>query len=182
MTIVLNLVYWVANGFLVVIFFLTDHLATVLLLPAAAAFVYITPSAQRSWALGASSLALAASLVAPAPVPVFLVVVALVSAAALFLEHYNRPAAHWNVVRSVALYSLAGLGFTLWQDLHVMDTLQSDSMMVQGATYLNAIIGIAMYVFPLGIVVLLAQSVLAHPPLGKPEDILNQVRTRGKGR
>jgi len=84
MTILLNILYWVVNGFLVAIFFMTDHLATVLLLPAAAAFVYITPAAQRSWALGASSLALAASLVAPAPVPVFLVVVALVSAAALF--------------------------------------------------------------------------------------------------
>ena len=182
MTIVLNVLYWCVNGFLVVIFFLTDHLATVLLLPAAAAFVYVTPSAQRSWALGASSLALAASLIAPAPVPVFLVVVAFISTVALYLEHYNRPAAHWNVVRSVALYSLAGLGFTLWRDLHVMDTLQTDSMMVQGATYLNAIIGIAMYVFPLGIVVLLAQSILAHPPVGKPEDILNQVRTRGKDR
>jgi hypothetical protein len=182
MSAVLNALYWVVNGFLVIIFFLADHLATVLLLPAAAAFVFITPAAQRSWALGASGLALAASLIAPAPVPVFLVVVALVSAVALYLEHYNRPAAQWNVVRGVSLYSLAGLGFALWRGSHVMDAIQTDSIMVQGATYLNAIIGIAMYVFPLGIVVLLAQSVLAHPPVGKPEDILNQIRTRGKDR
>jgi hypothetical protein len=177
-----NALTWIVNGFLVIVFFLADHLAIVLLLPAAAAFVVITPAAQRIWAFGASGLALAASLVAPAPVPVFLVVVALVSAAALSLEHYNRPAAHWNIVRSVSLYSLAGLGFAVWQGLHLMDTIQADSMMEQGATYLNAIIGIAMYVLPLGIVVLLAQSVLAHPPVGKPEDILNQVRTRGKER
>jgi uncharacterized membrane protein len=114
-----NAPIWVANGFLVIVFFLADHSATTILLPAAAAFVYLTTAAQRSWALGASSLVLAASLIAPAPVPVFLVVVALVSAVSLYLEHYNRPAAHWNIVRSVSLYSLAGLGYALWTSLHV---------------------------------------------------------------
>ena len=182
MTIILNVVYWIVNGFLVVVFFLADHLATVLLLPAAAVFVYITTFGPAVLGARCKQPGIGSQSVAPAPVPVFLVVVALVSAAALYLEHYNRPAAHWNIVRSVSLYSLAGLGFTIWQNMHVMDTLQTDPMMVQGATYLNAIIGIAMYVFPFGIVVLLAQSVLAHPPLGKPEDILNQVRTRGKDR
>jgi hypothetical protein len=182
MTPILNTLTWIVNGFLVIVFFLTDRLATVLILGAAGAFVFVAPSAQRPWAIGASVLAITASLIAPAPVPVFLVVVALVSAAALYLEHYNRPAALWNVVRGVSLYSLAGLGYALWKGLHVMDRVQGDSMMVQGANYVNAIIGIAMYVFPLGIVVLLAQSVLAHPPVGKPEDILNQVRTRGKDR
>ena len=177
-----NALIWIANGFLVIVFFLADHLATLLLLPPAAVFVYITTPAQRPWALGASGLALAASLIAPEPVPVFLVVVALVSAIALLLEHYNRPAAHWNIVRSVALYGLMGLGYAVWTGLHVSETLQANPMMAQGATYLDAIVGIAMYVFPLGIVVLLAQSVLAHPPVGKPEDLLTQVRTRGKDR
>jgi len=182
MTIILNALLWIANGFLVIVFFLTDHMATVLLLPAAGVFVYITTPAQRAWALGASGLALAASLIAPEPVPVFLVVVAVISAIALYLEHYNRPAAHWNIVRSLSLYSLAGLGYALWKGLGVSDTIQTDPMMTQGATYLNAIIGIAMYIIPLGIVVLLVQSVLAHPPVGKPEDILTQIRTRGKDR
>ena len=59
MTIILNTLLWIANGFLVIVFFLTDHLATLLLLPAAAVFVYITtpararplaPSAQGRWA------------------------------------------------------------------------------------------------------------------------------------
>ncbi len=182
MTPVLNAACWVVNGLLVIVFFLADHLATLLLIPAAAAFVVITPPSQRSWALGASGLAFAASLIAPEPVPVFLVVVALVSAAALYLEHYNRPAAHWNIVRSVSLYSLAGLGFALWKGLDVADTIQADPLMAQGATYLNALVGIAIYVIPLGIVVLLAQSALAHPPVGKPEELLTWVRTRGKGR
>jgi hypothetical protein len=182
MTLLSNAPIWVANGFLVIVFFLADHSATAVLLPVAAAFVYITTAAQRPWAIGASSLALAASLIAPAPVPVFLMVVALVSAVSLYLEHYNRPAAHWNIVRSVSLYSLAGLGYALWTGLKVPDTLQGDPMMAQGATYLDALVGIAMYVIPLGIVALLAQSVLAHPPVGKPEDLLTQIRTRGKDR
>ena len=114
--------------------------------------------------------------------PLFLVVVALASAAALFLEHYNRPAVHWNIVRGVSLYSLAGLGYALWRRLDVMDTIQADPMMTQGATYLNAVIGIAMYVLPLGLVVLLAQSILAHPPVGRPDEILTTIRTRGKER
>jgi hypothetical protein len=62
------------------------------------------------------------------------------------------------------------------------NSIQADPMMAQGATYLDALVGIAMYVIPLGIVALLAQSVLAHPPVGKPEDLLTQIRTRGKDR
>jgi len=182
MTAFLNVMVWIVNGFLVIAFFLVDHLATVILLPAAITFALITPTAQRAWSVGAGLLAILASLAAPAPVPLFLIVVALVSAAALSLEHYNRPAAHWNVVRSIIGYSLAGLGFALWKGLGLVDRVQGDSMMVQGANYLNTIIGIAMYVIPLGIVVLLVQSAIAHPPVGTPENILNQVRTRGKQR
>jgi len=182
MTSLLNALIWIANGLLVLAFFLVDHLATVLLLPAAAAFLWIMPAPQRGWALGTSLLAIAASLIAPSPVPVFLGAVALVSAAALYLEHYNRPAVLWNIVRSVSGYSLVGLGYTFWHGLHVTDSIQSDPLTTQGATYLNAIISIAMYVIPLGIMVLLVQSVLAHPPVGKPDDLINQVRTRGKER
>ncbi len=181
MTAIYDALIWVLNGFLVIIFFLVERLATVLLLPAATAFVMITPVAQRGWAIGAGTLALAASLISPAPVPIFLGVIALVSAVAFYLEQYNRPAMLWNIVRSVSLYSLAGLGYTLWQGLRLTDSIQSDVMTSQGATYINAIVGIAMYVIPLGVVVLLAQSVLAHPPVGRPDQIITNVRTRGKG-
>ena len=182
MTAIFDVLIWISNGILVIGFFLVDHLATLLLLPAATAFVFVVPAAQRGWAIGAGTLATTASLLAPSPVPLFLGVIALASAASLSLEHYNRPAALWNIVRSISLYSLAGLGYALWRGMRVMDTIQSDVMTSQGATYLNAIIGIAMYVFPLGIVVLLAQSVLAHPPIGRPETIISNVRTRGKER
>ncbi len=180
MTGFLNVLIWIINGFLVILFFLVDHLASVLLIPTAVWFVSFTPAAQRGWAVGAGVLAIAASLVAPPPVPIFLAVIALASVVALTLEHYNRPAVLWNIVRSVSLYSLAGLGYTLWRSLRVSDSIQGDVMTSQGAVYLNAIIGIAMYAIPLGIVVLLAQSVLAHPPVGHPEQIITNVRTRGK--
>jgi hypothetical protein len=62
-----NALIWIANGFLVIVFFLADHLATLLLLPPAAVFVYITTPAQRPWALGASGLALAASTTTARP-------------------------------------------------------------------------------------------------------------------
>ncbi len=55
-------------------------------------------------------------------------------------------------------------------------------MMAQGAGYLNAIIGIAMYVIPLGFLAMVAQSVWAHPPtIGNPTDLITKVRTRGGG-
>ncbi len=182
MTGLLNVLTWIINGFLVSLFFLMDRLPSVLLVPAATWFVMFTPAAQRGWAIGASVLAMAASLVAPPPVPIFLAVIALASVVALTLEHYNRPAALWNIVRSVSLYSLAGLGYTLWRSLGVSDSIQGDAMTSEGVTYLNAIIAIAMYVIPLGIVALLAQSVLAHPPVGRPDQIITTVRTRGKDR
>jgi hypothetical protein len=51
----------------------------------------------------------------------------------------------------------------------------------QRATCLNAIIGIAMYVIPLGFLAMLAQSIWAHPPgPGSPEQLITKVRRRGK--
>ncbi len=62
------------------------------------------------------------------------------------------------------------------------ESVLSDPMMAQGAGYLNAIIGIAMYVIPLGFLAMVAQSVWAHPPtIGNPTDLITKVRTRGGG-
>ncbi|MFM8426397.1 MAG: hypothetical protein ACKOBL_14610, partial [Chloroflexota bacterium] len=59
--------------------------------------------------------------------------------------------------------------------------LVSDPAMVQGVNYLNMLIGIALYVFPLGFMGWVAQSIWAHPPApGAPEDLISAVRSRGK--
>jgi hypothetical protein len=54
-------------------------------------------------------------------------------------------------------------------------------MMSQGAGYLNALIGIGMYVIPLGWLAMLTQSIWAHPPAqGTPDALITTIRTRGK--
>ena len=84
------------------------------------------------------------------------------------------------MIRGLALYALAGLGFTLYRDLGLGESVLADPMMAQGANYLNAIIGIAMYVIPLGFLGMLAQAIWAHPPTpGTPSDLITKVRTRG---
>jgi hypothetical protein len=53
--------------------------------------------------------------------------------------------------------------------------------MAQGVTDLNMLIGIALYVFPIGFMGWVAQSIWAHPPApAAPEDLISAVRSRGK--
>ena len=173
---------WAINGFLVIIYLAVEHVATILLFGSAAAFVAYTPKEQRAWATGSSALAITSSLIGSFPVPLFLLVISLAGWAGQWLEQYNKPSQRWNTIRAQALYSLAGLGYTAYQNLGWANALTSDPSMAQGAGYINTILAIAMYVMPLGFLVMLAQSIWAHPPApGKPHEIITAVRTRGKG-
>jgi hypothetical protein len=171
---------WIVNGFLAILYSLIDHWTALAFLAAVTAFIVMASTEQRRWALGAGLLSIAASLVAPSPVPLFLLVMILGGWTAVVLEKYNPPAQRWNVIRGLALYALAGLGFTLYRDLGLGESVLADPMMSQGANYLNAIIGIAMYVIPIGFLGMLAQSIWAHPPApGTPSDLITKIRTRG---
>ena len=171
---------WIVNGFLAILYSLVDHLTALLFVAAITAFIITTSKEQRMWALGSGLLSIAGSLLAPSPVPLFLLVMILGGWTVVALEKYNPSAQRWNVVRGLALYALAGLGFTLYRELGLGESVLADPMMSQGANYLNAIIGIAMYVIPLGFLGMLAQSIWAHPPApGTPSDLITKVRTRG---
>jgi hypothetical protein len=175
-------VIWVINGVLASAYYAVDHLLAIALMVTVTLFVARTPREQRVWAAGSSALAVAATLFAPVPVPQFLLVMCLAGWLAQWLEQYNKPAQRWNTIRGQALYALAGLGFAAYRGLGLGNAVASDPMMAQGASYLNAIIGIAMYVIPLGFLAMLAQSIWAHPPApGTPEQIITKVRTRGQG-
>jgi len=174
-------VVWAVNGLLVIVYYAVDHALAIALAVAVAFFVAYTPNEQKGWAAGSSMLAIAASLLSPAPVPLFLLVMSLAGWIGQWLEQYNRPAQRWNTIRGQALYALAGLGFAAYRGFGLGEAVASDPMMAQGATYLNAIIGIAMYVIPLGFLAMLAQSIWAHPPgPSSPEGLITKVRTRGK--
>lgn len=174
-----SLIVWVINGVLALLYFSLDHLITIALAVAAGWFALAAPSEQRPWALASAALSVLASLLAPPPVPVFLLAISLGGWAGLALEQYNRPAQRWNVIRAQALYALAGSGFALYRSLGLGEAIAADPSMAQGAGYLNALLGIAMYVLPIGFLALLAQSVWAHPPApGTPEELIRKVRTR----
>ena len=173
---------WIVNGLLAIVYSLIDHLTALAFVVAMVGFIVATSREQRTWAVGAGVLSIAASLLAPSPVPLFLLVMILGGWAAVVLERYNQSAQRWNIIRGLALYALAGIGFTLYRNLGLGESVLSDPMMAQGAGYLNAIIGIAMYVIPLGFLAMLAQSIWAHPPaLGTPSNLITKVRTRGGG-
>jgi hypothetical protein len=109
-----------------------------------------------------------------------MLVMAVAGGLASYLERFNASAVHWNTLRGLALYSLAGLGFTAFQDL--MSRTESSLLLQQGQAYLSAIAAFAMYLIPLGFLALLAQTLLAHPPVsGSPAELIHTIRSRGKG-
>ena len=174
-------VIWTINGLLVLGYYGADHILTLALAVAAPLFVASTPREQRAWAMASEAMAILASLAAPAPVPLFLLVMSLAGWIGQWLEQYNRPAQHWNTIRGLALYALAGLGFSMYRSFGLGSSIANDPMLAQGATYLNVIIGIAMYVIPLGYLAMLAQSIWALPPApGTPGQLITKIRTRGK--
>ncbi len=181
-TLVTTRLIWTVNGLLAILYALIDHLTALAFAVAVVAFVITTPREQRAWAMGAGVLSVVACLIAPSPVPLFLLVMILGGWTAVMLEQYNGPAQRWNVIRGLALYALAGVGFTLYRNLGLGESVLADPMMAQGAGYLNAIIGIAMYVIPLGFLAMTAQSIWAHPPApGTPSDLITKIRTRSGG-
>ena len=173
---------WTLNGLLVALFSIADHLPTLILLLSSGAFLWLSPNEQRSWAMGAGVLAVVASGIAPSPAPIFLLVMSLGGWVALYLENYNRPALRWNIIRGISLYAVASLGFTLYRGAGMAQTMASDPQMAQGGVYINSLVGIVMYAIPLGFLVMLAQSIWAHPPApgGRPAQLIGTIRTRGK--
>jgi hypothetical protein len=174
-------IVWTINGFLVIVYYAADRAETILLAVTAISFAIYTAREQKVWAVGSSVMAILTSLLAPAPVPLFLLIMSLAGWAGQWLEQYNRPAQHWNTIRGQALYALAGLGFALYRNFGLGSSIASDPLMSQGAGYLNALIGISMYVIPLGWLAMLTQSIWAHPPAqGTPDALITTIRTRGK--
>jgi hypothetical protein len=172
---------WTVNGFLVIVYYAAEHIQTLVLAAATLLFVNYTAQEQRVWAAGSGVFAILASLIAPAPVPLFLLIMSLAGWAGQWLEQYNKPANHWNTIRGQALYATAGLGFAFYRNFGLGASIASDPMMSQGAGYLNALIGIGMYVIPLGWLAMLMQSIWAHPPAqGTPDALITTIRTRGK--
>ena len=167
---------WIANGFFVLLFFLADHLASIGLLASCGYFAYTCPPETRSWAAGVGLLALAISALSPSPIPLMLLALSLGGWVVLTLEQYSRSGRRWDILKGLGIYSGIGGLYTIYCLF-----LQNQLNVSQGAGYINAIVTILTYVWPVGTLGFWLQAIFAHPPgLGKPEDLIAQVRTRGK--
>jgi hypothetical protein len=173
---------WVVNGFLTVIFFSAGQFHSILLAVSSIFFVMTAPMEQKTWTIAAAILSLLASLVTPAPAPLFLLVMSAMGWAALYIEKYNRISQRWTAVKGQSLYALLSMGYALWRGLDLGSvSVASDPAMAQGMNYLNMLIGIALYVFPIGFMGWVAQSIWAHPPApASPEPLISAGRSRGK--
>ena len=174
---------WVLNGFLLVVYVLLARWTAVILIAPLVWLCISTESSRRTWMIVASGLALLCTLLAPTMMGVWLILMAWGSLIALRLEKFNPAMLRWRIAGGLAAYALVGLGFLLYQLLTPV-LADPSGFFAQGQGYLNVIIGIAVYVLPLGFIGMLVQAIWVHPPIeGRtPEDMLYQVRTRGHER
>ena len=170
---------WLLNGLLVLAYLAADHLLVLLLLPVLIWLVGNAPAEQRPRQILIGGLALITALLAPPPIPLLLLAMAVAGAAALPFEHFNRPALRWTIARGLGLYSLIGLAFLIYQTWLAGQPAGGDTLLERGQTYVSALAGIAVYAFPLGFLGYLAQKVWLHPPTARePGDLITGVRTR----
>ena len=172
--------YYLLNGFLALLWLLVDHILLALLIAPLAWLSYTAPDEQRSWTLVSSGLAILASAVAPSPVPLLMLVMAAAGLLATRLEQFNAAAARWNTVRGVALYGLAALAFTIYQDVAARPS--DSSLLMQGPGYLSALAAFAISLIPLSFLAILAQTLWSRPPApGKTAVMSSAIRSRIKG-
>ncbi|HFC08858.1 MAG TPA: hypothetical protein ENJ54_03215 [Chloroflexi bacterium] len=167
---------WVLNGFLVSLYVLAAHIAVLLAVAAAFYVSTVVPQEQRRHALAAATLASLGVLFSPPMLAFMVAAMSAVGAVAVRVERYNPYTLSWRMVGALGLYGMMLLGFALYTALGGFHSAEL------GASYLDAIIKIAVYAYPLGFLALAAQALWVHPPMpgGRPEDLVTTVRTRGK--
>lgn len=171
---------WALNGLLAVIYLIAEHLIGVSLIYPLTWLIIHTPKSQQGWMLAVAGMGLFCAIFSPIVVGIWLLLMALGSMVALHLEKFNPDNLRWRVVSGIGLYSLMGAGLVIYQHISPFLAGQNE-VFAQGQGYLDILISIAIYIGPLGFLGLLAQAVFAHPPLeGTPDEIIYNVRTRGK--
>ncbi|MBN1812923.1 MAG: hypothetical protein JXA14_13900 [Anaerolineae bacterium] len=197
---------WLANGALVTLFFLADH---VLPLLAAPAFFLLaaggprlrgayrpapTPPAQRPYVLTVAVLGLLATTLIPIPIPILVLLMTWGGVIAVAAEPFNPDGLRWRVIGGLTIYTLAALGWTAysvyvarlspqaWANLFASD--EAAATIAQGRSFLNTISTWGLWgVMPIGYFSLLLQAFLTHPPLPggrEPGALMHTVRSGGQ--
>jgi len=183
---------WIANGGLVVIFWLVDHILLLAAIPSFYLLVVQARQEQRLYALAAGGLSLFVSLLVPPPIPLIILVMAWAGVAAIRVDRFNPDSLRWRVVGGLALYAVAALGWTAysayvaglsgeqWGALFAAD--EAAATIAQGRSFLSTISVWGLWIIvPLGYFSLLLQGIFVHAPLAaSPEKIIQTVRARGE--
>jgi hypothetical protein len=183
---------WIANGGLVVIFWLVDHILLLAAIPSFYLLIVQARQEQRLYALAAGGLSLFVSLLVPPPIPLIILVMAWAGVAAIRVDRFNPDSLRWRVVGGLALYAVAALGWTAysayvaglsgeqWGALFAAD--EAAATIAQGRSFLGTISVWGLWIIvPLGYFSLLLQGIFVHAPLAaSPEKIIQTVRARGE--
>ena len=182
---------WLANGLLAVIYVALSRVFILLLVFPLAYLVGWAPAEHRPWIVAAGVLALAAAAFVPPPVPLLLTLLASAGALAVRLDHFNPKALRWRASGGLALYALAGLGFSgyaaytsridsnAWAGLVAGG--EAAAIVGQGRAFLSTLAVWGLWVIlPVGYLALLLQSIFVHPPTSaSPAAMIHAVRGRG---
>ncbi|MBI3960485.1 MAG: hypothetical protein HY328_16870 [Chloroflexi bacterium] len=188
-----HIVLYTTNGALATLYIAWEHGTALVTLACFLWFLRGTPEGQRTWIAGAGGLAVVAALFAPPPVPVLLAGMAALGAGAVALDRFQPDALRWRVVGVLALYAAGALGYlgysrylagvdaAAWAEA-IGGQEQAQNTLAQGQAFLNTLATWGLWlILPLGYLSLLAQGLLAHPPLGeRPAETIARVRTRGR--
>ena len=199
---------WELNGLLALLYTAWAHVAALIAASAWVALLWWTPpgrrgqtvlhdqfSGQRSWLLAVAALVVLAAFAAKPPAPALLAAMTVAGALAVTLDRFNPDGLRWRVAGGLALYALAAsayLGYGAYLDgLDAMAWAEAlggqgeaAATLAQGRAFISTLATWGLWlILPLAFFSLLAQGLLAHPPLGStPEQVITAVRTRGQSR
>ena len=186
-----HLLIYEANGFLVLSYVLWEHLAGIAVLACFGLLMARASAGQRAWTLTAGVLALLAAFCTDSPAPFLLAAMSLAGAGAVLLERFNPDALRWRITGGLVLYALAalahlgyasylaGVDAAAWAQA-IGGQEEATLALAQGRAFVETLATWGLWlILPLGYFSLLAQVLLAHPPLSaRPDAIITAVRTR----
>ena len=101
------------------------------------------------------------------------------SIVAIRLDQFHPAQSAWKFVYGAVGYSLVGGGYLLFNDFFTQGTTM-DGFLLQGQNYLGVLVGVLMYLFPIGYIALLFKDMLLHKQQMAPVQMMNIIRRDGQ--
>jgi hypothetical protein len=182
----------VANGALVVLYWLLDHVLLLATIPALYLLVSRAREEQRRFAVVAGALVVTAAAVVPSPIPLIVLAMGWGGVIGVAVDKFNPDSRRWRVVGGLAIYAVTALAFTAyaayvaqlgpeeWAAIFAAD--EAAATIAQGRSFLSTINVWGLWIIiPGGYFSLLLQGLFVHAPLRRdPAALIHEVRGRGE--